>query len=144
MERYRIIYMYKILHGLVDNPNSTVAWKENPRTGIHVNIPLLNQLSTPVRRLTENSFTYVSGRLYSSLPVQLRCRDIIPNVNNFKARLDTFLANVPDQPTVTSQPRAAESNSILHQAPCVINTNVAHTRITTASNEEDNTYCALM
>jgi hypothetical protein len=36
-ERYTILYMWKIIRGLVPNPGITTWW--NPRTGMHINLP---------------------------------------------------------------------------------------------------------
>ena len=35
----------------------------------------------------------------------------------FKNHLDVYLANIPDQPTVTGEARGAQTNSLLHQIP---------------------------
>jgi hypothetical protein len=38
-ERYTVLYMWKIIRGLVPNPGITTPW--NPRTGMHINLPIV-------------------------------------------------------------------------------------------------------
>ena len=41
----------------------------------------------------------------------------VENADMFKKELDSFLSQVPDQPTVAGYGRSAETNSLLHQLP---------------------------
>ena len=45
-------------------------------------------------------------------------------MDTFKTNLDAYLSKVPDQPTVGGRARAAESNSLLHQIPMMLATDV--------------------
>ena len=69
-----------------------------------------------VRRAREASLAVKGARLFNLLPANIRNIDS-DNVEIFKKELDTFLNLVPDQPTIAGQPRAAETNSLLHQIP---------------------------
>ena len=44
-------------------------------------------------------------------------RFFISRVDDFKKSLDSFLTNIPDQPTIACRGRAPETNSLLHQIP---------------------------
>ena len=114
-ERYIIIYMFKIIHGLV--PNCGISFTTNPRTGIHVKVPkIATNLCSFIKNLRQNSFNCVGPTLYNLLPSDLRniytCQNI---VFVFKQHLDKFLSTVPDQPTISGLSRAAKSNSLVHQ-----------------------------
>ena len=69
-----------------------------------------------VRRARESSLSVKGARIFNLLPVTLRNIDS-DKVENFKSELDKFLSLVPDQPTIPGHPRAAETNSLLHQIP---------------------------
>jgi hypothetical protein len=56
------------------------------------------------------------AKFFNLLPAELRNTDN-NTVNIFKKKLDIFLANIPDQPTIAGMGRYAESNSLLHQIP---------------------------
>ena len=113
MERYKILTLYKILHGLVPNPN--IQWQYNERRGFTINLPKANSTTSEPRRLIENSFGYHAGRVFNCLPPSLRMLDANPSLANFKARLDTFLNKIPDEPSIPGLTRRAKSNSIIDQ-----------------------------
>ena len=118
-ERYVIMYVFKILHGLV--PNCGLTFQENARTGIRA-VPKLNVgLSSHVKKLRSNSFNYVAPMLYNILPNDMR-KIYIANepFKLFKQDLDTLLSTVRDEPTVSGLTRSAKSNSLLHQMPSYI------------------------
>ena len=118
-ERYRIIYTWKILEGLVPNPspNSKIVAKLCPRVGrMCCQSTLPSQASGRMKTLLAASLTYKGHHLFNSLPRQVRnttnCK-----VEHFKNQLDKFLKSVPDKPPVpgyTSLCRAA-SNTIPDQ-----------------------------
>ena len=122
-ERYRIIYVWKILESRVPNIScegaSGIKKLHSLRNGRSCFIPPLNS-STPasLQRLREGSFSYHGARLFNALPKDLR------NLTNcstlsFKNKLDKFLAQIIDQPLVDgyTSGRQAPSNSLLHQIP---------------------------
>jgi hypothetical protein len=118
-ERYCILYVVKIILGLV--PNFGLKWHLNERTGIHLTVPLIPSVSNSkayTRNLISNSPKYRMSRLFNALPIELRwppsC-DLADPISSYKTALDHYLATIPDQPTDYSQQRAAASNSIIDQ-----------------------------
>ena len=118
MERYRCIYMWKVLEGRV--PNCGVAeTPTNERLGRRVEVPrLLPGGRGAVHTMREQSFQVNGARLFNSLPKELR--SMRQSQEDFKASLDQFLATVPDQPRMgglvpeaTDQLTGRQSNSLL-------------------------------
>ena len=120
MERYRIIYVWKVLEGLV--PNCGLESETKLRLGRTCSIPTLTNTGK-IRTLRENSFQVHGPKLYNSLPIQIRnitkC-----SVNDFKTLLDRVLSQVPDEPNISGTqytPRACDlftgkpSNSVIDQ-----------------------------
>ena len=113
-ERYRIIYIWKILERIV--PNYGVSQYQSPRHGRLCKIPKLNnKASHAVQTLREASLAVHGAQLFNAMPQHIRnktnCR-----AESFKAQLDKHLRNIPDQPQVPgyTQHAQAETNSILH------------------------------
>ena len=118
MERYRIVYIWKILEGLV--PNCGVECeKENARLGRKVKIPSLSKTGRQaVQTLREASFQINGARLFNCLPKKVRETRIYQD--EFKEALDDYLSTVPDQPrigslvpTATDRLSGRQSNSLL-------------------------------
>ena len=117
-ERYMIIHLYKIIIGLVPNPDFQI--REFERTNIKILPKYCKSARPTVKTLRHSSFFSHGPRLYNLLPGYLRLREFIDapkntHVDDFKKNLDRFLRRIPDQPTIIGYPRAAISNSILHQ-----------------------------
>ena len=111
-ERYMIIFLWKLSQGLVKGYN--VTFSTNERRGRTI-VPNTMVRSSPasVRHAREATLGVKGAQIFNLLPASLRnCNT--NHTDTFKANLDAFLSQVPDQPTV-GQPRAAESNSLLHQ-----------------------------
>ena len=72
----------------------------SPRRGRFVNIrPYKRSAPAAVRTAREASLSVRGGRLFNLLPRAIR--DITTGeVDQFKAELDTWLATVPDQPSI--------------------------------------------
>ena len=97
-ERYRVIYVWKILEGLVPNFGVKIAY--NKRTGRHCTIPIIKpSASCRTRNLRYNSMAVHGPRLFNGLPVSLRNMTEC-SVDVFKRALDNFLETIPDQPRV--------------------------------------------
>ena len=120
-ERYIIIYVWKILEGLVPNissSSSAIKARANGRIGRRCQVPPISTTSPKaVQSIREASFAVIGPNLFNSLPRYLR--DISKEectVPQFKARLDSFLGTVPDQPLITgyTQYRQSETNSLVH------------------------------
>ena len=94
-ERYIIIYMWKILEGLVSNLFSSICTKESNRRGrtcitSHINVRRLGTLEY-------NSFRWRAIRLFNQLPLFLR-NVTVCSVHSFKKKMDFYLSTVPDFP----------------------------------------------
>ena len=118
-ERYKIIYMWKIINDQV--PNCGVEWTEaTERKGRMCKIPNLKG-SSKVQKLREQSFQMAGPKLWNCLPKSVRNLKTTSQ-DEFKQVLDDFLCKVPDEPkcetlspgatnTLTGRP----SNSIIYQ-----------------------------
>ena len=97
-ERYRAIYIWKVLEGLVPNPG--VLMGEPGPKGRLVKIPPLCPRSTArVRTLREASLNVHGARLFNSLPQSIRNMTNC-DISMFKEKLDIFLSKIPDQPKI--------------------------------------------
>ena len=116
VERYRIIYMWKIIQGLV--PNCGLIWGAQGRRGLLVQLPPLTGSRTAIRSLRERSFMTEAPRLYNSLPSLIR--EHTGSILSFKRALDDLLSTVPDAPvsetrrTFVTNSDGAPSNSLKH------------------------------
>ena len=118
MERYRMIYVWKVLEAKVPNCGVVEA-PENERLGRRVTIPSLRPGGRrAAQTLREQSFQINGARLFNSLPKKIR--EIKKNQEDFKEALDQHLARIPDQPRMGGLVPAAidqltgrQSNSLL-------------------------------
>ena len=112
-ERYIILYVFKILYGLVPNPG--VYWYSLPRQGRLIQVPSISRRNTFGYGCKYNSFFCLSARLFNCLPAHLRNMNC--TMNTVKSHLDNFLKKVPDQPRLLnySQYSAAINNSVCNQ-----------------------------
>ena len=118
MERYRIIYTWKILEGLA--PNCGLTLQPPGRRGRELRVlPLKGK--TSIKTLRTQSFQVNGPQLFNSLPVNIRNISKV-SVEEFKGKLDEFLMKIPDEPKVEgltpgacNQWTAAPSNSRLDQ-----------------------------
>ena len=115
-ERYSIIYTWKVIEGLV--PNCGVYSTQNERRGRECKIPALKG-SPAIRNMRDQSFQVRGPRLFNCLPRSIRNSTQI-SVEDFKVKLDQFLAKLPDQPkigdlvpNVSDQTTMKPSNSII-------------------------------
>ena len=114
-ERYQIIYIWKILEGLVPNlstASSEIISKENDRRGRTCYQRALYRSS--YQQLRSNTLSVRGVKLFNCLPKNIR------NIKNctkekFKSKLDSFLKQIPDEPQIPgyTASRRADSNSIL-------------------------------
>ena len=118
-ERYRIIYTWKVLEGLV--PNCGIKESISDRRGRECIIPHVKGKSS-IQSLRNQSFQVNGPRLFNSLPKKLRdIRKV--SVDDFKEQLDKYLSALPDHPKVgeliphvCNQITAKPSNSIVDVA----------------------------
>ena len=76
--------------------------------------PLCTSAPASVRNARESSLQVKGARLFNCIPRDLRDTNT-GTPEQFKARLDSWLATIPDQPTIPGRIRAASSNSLLDQ-----------------------------
>ena len=94
MERYRIIYIWKILEGYAPNCGVEVAL-ENARIGRKCKIPHLVQNGRQaIQTLRESSFQINGARLFNCIPKNVR--EIRQCQDEFKEALDNYLSTIPD------------------------------------------------
>ena len=112
-ERYRIIYIWSILEGLVPNPKPEQIYsKFNPRLGRTCFIPTIKPGC--YQNLIRSSFAVHGATLFNSLPKEVRNLTNCDK-NYFKRSLDNFLKTVPDEPQISGYTvfRRADTNSLL-------------------------------
>ena len=118
MERYRIIYVWKILEGYAPNCGLEIA-SENQRLGRKCKVPsLVTNGRKAIQTLREACFQTNGPRLFNCLPKYIR--EIRKDQEEFKTKLDIFLSSIPDEPrlgrlvpTAVCKVTANQSNSLL-------------------------------
>jgi exonuclease III len=118
-ERYTILYVWKIIRGLVPNfrdpQTGGILVTDTGRRGKLCKILPLNSRSLArVQSLRENSFAVMGPRLFNCLPFELREANET-SLESFKTKLDEFLLTVKDQPPLPHYYQAAPGNSLVHQ-----------------------------
>ena len=96
MERYRIIYTWMILEGLV--PNCGLEEIQTGRRRRELKVPPLKGKQA-IRSIREQSFQVKGPQLFNSLPKNIKNITKV-SVEEFKAHLDKYIENVPDEPSV--------------------------------------------
>jgi hypothetical protein len=110
MERYRIIYIWKILEGI--SPNVGIESFTSPRQGRLCRVPQIKLCATgSIRAIREGSLQVRGPQLFNSLPVIIRgltgC-----SVISFKHKLDKYLQTIPDKPKIPGYTIETDTNSI--------------------------------
>ena len=112
-ERYRIIYIWKVLENLVPNINGSISSYIHVRHGRKCRIPLI-KANSKMSKIKESSLPIHGTKLFNALPKHVR--DITNvNIEAFKTALDALLKTIPDEPLIPGYTacRRAGSNSIL-------------------------------
>ena len=94
-ERYKLIYIWKVISGLVPNFGITFA-PTNPRLGRMLQVPRYQGLLMRHRTLKEGSLAVEGPKLFNAMPRYLR--DYMGSKDGFKSVTDKFLSLLPDQP----------------------------------------------
>ena len=112
-ERYRIIYIWKVLEGHVPNVNNKVISTFHTRLGRKCKIPSIP--SGRLGKIREASLTFNGAKLFNVLPKPLRDISGV-KLEAFKSALDCFLRTIPDESQIPGYTlcRRADSNSIIH------------------------------
>ena len=97
-ERYKILYVFKILNNLVPNCGVQVTTKSESRTGLKIEVPWCSD--TPEGRLKEQSFQVSGPSLWNTLPISIRNLDT--DLLSFKTELDKYLDTLEDNPRTGS------------------------------------------
>ena len=124
-ERYRIIYIWKMLENMVPNlsaEQSQIKSNVSLRFGRQCVVPPMSRCSsTRVQTLREGSFSTHGAQLFNILPKEIRNLTNV-ELSVFKKALDKFLMTVPDEPQSPgyTNRRQAESNSLLHMVQTVV------------------------
>ena len=115
-DRYAIIFIWKVSMGLVDGYpiDFTPTTNRRGRECCVKNVP--GNAPSPVKKARENSLAVKGAKMFNMLPSDIR-NITSEKVNDFKNSLDIFLKNVPDEPTINGEGRAAQTNCLLHQIP---------------------------
>ena len=119
-ERYRIIYVWKILEKLVpnisDQENCGIKKLWSDRLGRSCALPSINS-KTPasLQSTLRGSLSFHGVQLFNILPRYIRNMTEC-GIDEFKRALDQFLSLIPDEPQVPGYTacRTADSNSLLH------------------------------
>ena len=108
-ERYIILNMWKILHGLTSN-DLNIQFQVRSRTGTTAIVPSIRrQCSTFHQSMYDSSFSVMGPRLWNCVPKNLNS---VTDFEHFKRELSSFMMEVPDTPPVKGYvPK--NSNSIL-------------------------------
>ena len=108
-ERYTIIHVWKILHGICPN-DINMVFKESPRLGNRVVLPPLTTKATALAKtFYDNSFAVKAGKLWNTLPRDVNTQN---KLDSFKAKLGSFMDSFPDTPPTTGY-TALNSNSLI-------------------------------
>ena len=120
-ERYIIIYIWKIIEGLVPNfcheehGNSGISWYNHIRLGRKCRIRTVQRGA--YQQIRYGSLAVQGPRIFNCLPRDIRNLESCSN-EVFKRRLDTFLQTVPDEPLIPNYTglRRKDSNSIIEMS----------------------------
>ena len=102
LERYRTIYTWKILEGIVPNCGIKTVKDFNPseiesdRKGRRCIVPKVKAFVAAQR---QQSFQVGGPKPFNSLPARIRNLTKC-SVNEFKEQLDQFLTKLPDEPKI--------------------------------------------
>ena len=113
-ERYRVIYVWKILENLVPNINGKVESKDHIRLGR----VCINKYSNSKSHKFRDGLVTIDGpTLFDSLPMHIRDLKGV-SLTKFKRALDAYLVTIADEPLLHSYTacRRTKSNSI-HEMP---------------------------
>ena len=107
-ERYRILYMWKILRGIVPN-HQNLVFRNSPRRGPYVERPLGKSGLKSINSTIFHSCTSTAAALFNATPKIVKEQLTLEAA---KKELDNFLTNIPDNPPIKGYGKQ-NTNSIL-------------------------------
>lgn len=111
-ERYAILYIWKIMRGLVSN-DIGISFYDQPRLGRLCTVDRVHPRAlTRVKTLKTNAFATRGPTLFNALPITLRAKTDV-SLETFKATLDRFLRTLPDEPPMPQYHSRSSTNSIV-------------------------------
>ena len=111
-----IIFIWKITQGLVSGyslPFSPISDRIGRKAIPH---SVVQAAPAPVKNARDGSLSCRGVKLFNAMPINLLNSEH-GDIPMFKNHLDIFLANIPDEPSVSGLVRAARTNSLLDQIP---------------------------
>ena len=96
--RYKVIYIYKMLHGYVLDIGLIIKESPNTRSGSSIYPSKTTANRAGIKTKQTNSILNYGVRIFNALPVEIR--EIGDDLSKFKQELDKYLARIPDQPAV--------------------------------------------
>ena len=110
-----IIYIWKVLEGIVPNINNKIKSYQSVRHGRECIIPQNKNLTGRLKTIRESMAPIHGSNLFNALPSAVRNLSAISLVF-FKRTLDKCLQNVPDEPQIPGYTtcRRANTNSIIN------------------------------
>ena len=116
-ERYLILYVYKIIQGIVPNfedERFRIKTVNSERRGLSCVIPpIRTQATSRIKSTVEQSFAVRGPTLFNSIPRALRGGHL--RFETFKAQLDIVLGKVADTPSTGNMKPRAGTNSLIDQ-----------------------------
>ena len=106
-DRYKIMYIKKILCNLVPNIGIIIRHTSSHRNGL-----MLDTMNSKVSILRRATFQFTAPKIFNLLPKDLRNHD--GSMDNFKLHLDEFLSLIPDEPRLDKGSKLY-SNTLEHQ-----------------------------
>ena len=108
-ERYCIIYVWKIIEGLVPIFSQPIVCSYSERRGMSCSVPYVH--IGRLGSLVYNSFRWRAIRLFNAMPKYIRCIYSC-SVVSFKSKLDSYLKNILDLPGRPELSNSLESRDI--------------------------------
>ena len=115
-DRCMVIFLWKVSQGLVKGFNMEFTSSKGRRGRCALPNAVVASSPALVRNARETSLGVKGALIFNLLPAEVRNIDS-HSVDIFKTKLDKFLKNIPDQPTIDGFGRSAETNSLLDQIP---------------------------
>ena len=120
LERYRIIYSWKVLENLVPNCGlQEVEASAESRRGRRLAVPDIDRKASTAKQLNQ-VFQVHGPKLFNCLPAKIRNMTKV-GLDDFKMALDKWLESISDQPKVDGLTPGVQdlsgvySNSIIYQ-----------------------------